>query len=168
MGDESQLCDNELMVVLALIKAICRVEFPHYPPFTPSYTSETGLSESQPAPAPCKSCTMLQNPDVSIKTSYGPFKKGTHHRDHCKTPLQHMDSSKSSSGGVILLSCCDGSQVNYHRGVWARRNLTLKHAFRGAGGMPRVAWLLWVNQWEAERLWFYKMMDRAEGRKSHF
>lgn len=117
---------------------------------------------------PYKSCTMLQTPDISIKTSYGPFKMGTHHEDHCKTPLQHMDSSKSSSGGVILLSCCDGSQVNYHRGVWARRNLTLKHAFQGAGGMPRVAWLLWVNQWEAERLWFYKMMDRAEGKKSHF
>lgn len=116
MGDESQLCDNELMVVLALIKAICYAEFPRYPPFTRSYTSETRLSESQPAPAPYKSCTMLQTPDISIKTSYGPFKKGTHHKDHCKTPLQHMDNSKSS-GGVILLSCCDGSQVNYHHRV---------------------------------------------------
>lgn len=50
MGDESQLCDNELMVVLALIKAICRVEFPHYPPFTPSYASETGLVRTTAGP----------------------------------------------------------------------------------------------------------------------
>lgn len=43
-------------------------------------------------------------------------------------------NSKLPSGSVILWSCCDTSQVNYHHGSECIRNLTVKHIFGGRRG----------------------------------
>lgn len=42
-----------------------------------------------------------------------------------------QDNSKLPSGSVILLFCCDRSQVNYHRGAECIRSLAVEQVFGG-------------------------------------
>lgn len=73
-NDESQLCDDDVMVVTALINAICLMGLPCYPPRPASFTSVTELFlawqwlEVQVAHNDHRQ-TMLQTSDVSGKIS---------------------------------------------------------------------------------------------------
>lgn len=92
-------------------------------PLTASPPDQTldrrGYSEGPPCrwqPVRHKSAMTSQTPRPINKAKVMNFffYRMAHHKDHCKT-LRHMDNSKLSSGGAILLSCCDRSRVNYHR-----------------------------------------------------
>lgn len=101
--DESQLCDNDVMVVLALIKATCLTGFPCYAPcpcalhvrdwiFRLTVIGSTGDAYKS------------RTSDVTNPRHIKFYQKQAITQSHCKTPFQR---NKSPSGSVTLLSCCD-------------------------------------------------------------
>lgn len=96
--DESQLRDNDVMVVLALIKTICLMGFPCYAPCPASFTSQTGCSDREWLDVQVTHVqTLLEASNVSVKTSYIKNKLSS---QSCKTPLQRRTT------------------INYHLAVW--------------------------------------------------
>lgn len=90
----------------------------------------------------------LQTPGMSLKPKLWAYiVEGLHHKDRCKT-LQHMDSSKSSCGSVILLSCCDRSQSKLQS---QRVEIAPRDTF---SDLPRLAGLLRADRAQSgEQLW---------------
>lgn len=106
------------MAVLALIRAICPPIPSRSLPLLHPLDQTLGWRDCSGGPYDW-TCTVQIWHDVANcrhinKTKVMSFYRRVHHKDHCKR-LQHMDNSKLSSGGVVLLSCCDRSRVNYHR-----------------------------------------------------
>lgn len=114
-AEGSQLRDDDVTVVLALINAICLTGIPCYL-MCPSLSNHTlGL----PADNGCnyRWHTWVNHDaspsDITDKQVTG-YLAARYRQGQCGNTASAQNGSKLLSGSMLSLTCCDASQVNYH------------------------------------------------------